>query len=214
MVCLNLTRMAEEAAIYLTRELELDNGKTDTLRYGLEIIFGTLIKSVILFSLAFLLRILPEVAFATVSGIFYRLLSGGTHCSGYWRCLVLGLLIYLGAGELGVYLGHLLPTGFLRYSLLAGYLLSLLCVMVWAPGEVPFKKITKTSERVLFKILSVLCLSVWLAVSVLVAAYDAPSIALAGLIAVLFQTFSFSPPGYKTIHNIDNFLAGLFGGRK
>lgn len=196
-------RLAQKTAIYLTGELAMDPGKTDTLRYGLEIIYGTIIKGTALFSLAYLLGILPEVAFAMVSRVLYRLLSGGAHCSSYWRCLTLGLLIFLGAGELGSYLGRCLPAGFLRHSLVAVYVLSFLCVMAWAPGEVPFKKITKISERVLFKTLSVACLSLWLAASMSVAVYYAPSLAFAGLVAVLVQTLSFSPPGYVAIHKFD-----------
>lgn len=204
---MDLNRLAQKTAIYLTGELALDPSKTDTLRYGLEIIYGTLIKSTALFSLACLLGILPEVAFATVSGILYRLPSGGAHCSSYWRCLTLGLLTYLGAGELGLHLGRYLPAGFLGHSLVAVYILSFLCVIAWAPGEVPYKKITKISERVLFKTLSVACLSLWLAASIPVAGYYAPSLAFAGIIAVLVQTVSFSPPGYVAIYKFD----GLWG---
>lgn len=204
---MDLNRLAQKTAIYLARELALDPGKTDTLRYGLEIIYGAIIKGTALFSLAHLLGILPEVAFAAVSRFSYRLLSGGAHCSSYWRCLTLGLLIFLGAGELGSHLGRCLPDGFLRHSLAAVYILSFLCVIAWAPGEVPFKKITKTSERVLFKTLSVVYLSLWLATSLSVAGYYAPSLAYAGLIAVLVQSLSFSPPGYKTYHKFD----GLWG---
>lgn len=207
---MNLNQLAQETAVYLGREVLLDSGKTDTLRFGLEIIFGTLIKSVILFSLACLLDILPEVAFATVSWSSYRLFSGGAHCSGYWRCLSLGLMIFLGAGELGLYLGRYLSTDFLSYSLLAGYLLSFLCVIAWVPGEVPFKKITKISERILFKTLSIVYLSLWFGASILTATYYARSLALAGLIAVFIQTISFSPPGYSAINKIDDFLARLF----
>lgn len=211
---MGLTQLASETATYLTRELELDTGKADNLRFGLEIIFGALIKGAILFSLACFFGIFPEVAFAMVSGSLFRLLSGGAHCSGYWRCLSLGLLIYLGAGELGLYLQHYISIGFLIYSLMDGYLLFCVCVLAWAPGEVPFKKTTKISERFLFKFLSITYLSFWLGVSLLIMHNYYPSLVLAGFIAVLAQTITFTPPGYKAIHKIDSFLAGLFKGKE
>lgn len=211
---MNLNQLAGGTANYLSKELALDTNKIDTLRFGLEIIFAALIKGIILISLAHLLGILPEVAFAMVFGAIYRLLSGGAHCNGYWRCLTLGVLMYLGAGELGLYLKLYLSTDFLVYSLLAGYLLSFLCVMAWVPGEVPYKKITNISERIMFKILSLVYLSLWLGVSIIVVHYVNPSLALAGLIAVITQTISFSPPGYKIIHQLDNLLAGLFKERR
>lgn len=186
--------------------MELDSDKIDTLRYGLEIIYGTIIKGTALFSLAFLLGIMPEVAFATVSRVFYRLLSGGAHCSSYWRCFTLGLMVFLGAGELGLQLGRYLEVGFLQTSLVAVYIISFLCVMAWAPGEVPFKKITIISERILFKTFSVAYLSLWFVVSHSVAGYFTPSLAFAGLTTILVQTTSFSPLGYKAYHKFDGFL--------
>ncbi|NPV91317.1 MAG: accessory gene regulator B family protein [Firmicutes bacterium] len=206
---MNLSQMAGGTANYLAKELSLDTGKTDTLRFGLEIILAVLIKGIILLSLAHFLGILPEVTFAMACGVIYRLLSGGAHCNGYWRCLTLGVLSYLGAGELGLYLGSYLSKDLLVYSLLAGYLLSSLCIIAWVPGEVPFKKITIVSERIMFKLLSLGYLSLWLGTSIIIVHYTSSSLAVAGLIAVIIQTISFSPPGYKTIYQLDKLLAGL-----
>jgi len=211
---MNLNQLAGGTANYLSKELALDAGKTDTLRFGLEIIFAALIKGVFLLSLAHFLGILSEVIFAMACGAIYRLLSGGAHCEGYWRCLTLGVLCYLGAGEVGINQGRYLSNYLLVYSLLAGYLLSFLCVIAWAPGEVPFKRITNNSERIMFKILSLTYLSLWLGVSIVLVHYARSSLALAGLIAVIIQTISISPPGYKVIHKIDDFLAGLFKERR
>jgi accessory gene regulator B len=206
---MNINQLAGGTANYLSKELALDISKTDTLRFGLEIIFAALIKGIILISLAYFLGILPEVTFAMACGAIYRLLSGGAHCKGYWRCLTLGLLSYLGAGKLGIYLAYYLSTDSQVYLLLAGYLLSSLCVIVWAPGEVPLK-ITNISKRIMFKILSLLYLGLWLGASIIVVRYANSPIALAGLIAVIIQTITISPPGCKMIHQLDNLLAGLF----
>ncbi len=206
---MNLNQLAGRTASYLSKELVLETNKIDTLRFGLEIIYAALIKGFILFSLAYLLGILPEVAFAVACGAIYRLLSGGAHCNGYWRCLTLGVFTYLGAGELGIHLGRDLSINTPVYLLLAVYLLSLFCVVALVPGEVPYKKFTDVSERNMFKILSAVYLCLWLGVSIVVLRYDGASLALAGLIAVMIQTISFSPPGYKIIHQLDKFLTGL-----
>jgi accessory gene regulator B len=211
---MNLNQLAAGTANYLSKELALDNRKIDTLRFGLEILFAALIKGITLISLAHFLGILPEVTFAMACGAIYRLLSGGAHCNGYWRCLTLGVLMYLGAGELGLYLGRYLSTDFLVYSLLAGYLLSSLCVIAWVPGEVPYKEFINVSERIMFKILSMAYLSLWLGASIIIVHYANSALALAGLIAVLNQTISFSPPGYKIIQQLDRLLAGLFKERR
>ncbi|GAB6273696.1 MAG: accessory gene regulator B family protein [Peptococcaceae bacterium] len=206
---MNINQLAGGTAAYLTRELALDTGKTDTLRFGLEIILCILIKGIILFGLAYFFGILPEVTFAVITGSLFRLFSGGAHCSVYLRCLSLGLLVYLGAGELGLYLERYLSSNFLVYSLLAGFLLSFICVIIWAPGKVPFKKITNISERILFKLLSLVCLNLCVGAGMYIIAHGNSSLALAGLIAILTQAFSFSPPGYRAIQKIDGLLAGL-----
>jgi accessory gene regulator B len=123
-------------------------------------------------------------------------------------------LSYIGAGEIGLNLVRYLSTDFMVYSLLAGYLLSAPCVIAWVPGEVPFKKFTDISERIMFKILSLIYLSLWLGASILIVRYANASLALAGLIAVIIQTTSFSPPGYKTMHRLDCILAELFKERR
>lgn len=211
---MNLSQIAEGTANYLSKELALETKKIDTLRFGLEIIFAALIKGIILISLAYFLGILSEVLFAMACGAIYRLLSGGAHCEGYWRCLTLGVICYLGAGLLGLYLGRYVPADFLVYSLLAGFLISSLCVIAWVPGEVPYKKITDTSKRIMFKTLSVIYLGVWFAISVLMVHKANPTLVIAGLMAVITQTMSFSPPGYKTIYHVDRLLAGLFKERR
>jgi len=211
---MNLNQLAGKTANYLSGELALDNSKIDTLRFGLEIIFGVLFKGIILISLAHFFGILPEVTFALVSGAIYRILSGGAHCNGYWRCLLLGLFIYLGVGALALFAEPYLSIDLMVYLLLAGYSLSLICIILWAPGEVPFKRIANISERIMFKFLSLVHLSLWLGISIIVLLYSSSSLAFAGLIAVITQTISFSPPGYKVIHKIDYFLEGLFKERR
>lgn len=207
---LNINQLAGGAAAYLTRELTLEPGKTDTLRFGLEIIFCITIKAIILFSLAYALGILPEVTVALFLSSFYRLFSGGAHCSSYLNCLSLGLLIYLTAGELGLRLVPYLSSDSLIYLLFAGGLLSGLCVILWAPGEVPFKKITKPADRILFKILSFASLGLWAGAGLYFIHSYMFSLAIAGLFAIMVQTFSFSPWGYTAIHQADNLLTKLF----
>ncbi|MDD4169790.1 MAG: accessory gene regulator B family protein [Desulfotomaculaceae bacterium] len=207
---MRVDQMAQKAAVHLTRELELDPRKTDTLRYGLEIMLCTLIKAVSLFSLAYLLGIIPEVAFALFFWFLYRPYSSGAHCEGYWSCLFFGLLVFLGCGELGLYLEGRVSQEVMGYLLPAGFLLSTACALIWAPGPVPYQQEQEISSRVKNKVISIVILCFWLAVSLLAAANYSLSIAISGLIAVQIQTFSFTPPGYRTIHKLDQLFVSLF----
>ncbi|OPX90541.1 MAG: putative accessory gene regulator protein [Pelotomaculum sp. PtaB.Bin104] len=207
---MTMAEMAEKAAVHLTGELALDAGKTDFLRYGLEIIFCTLIKAVSLFSLAYLLGIIPEVAFALFFWSIYRMASGGAHCSGYWRCLSLGLIIFVAAGKLGLYLEPYISMEVMGFLLPAGFLLAAVCVLIWAPGEGPYSTVTGTARRRFYQLVSLVCLGLWLAASWQIMVHYSASIVIAGFIAVLIQTFSFTPPGFQAIERLDSLMEGLF----
>jgi len=57
---MNLNQLSRGTADYLSKELALDIGRIDTLRFGLEIIFAALIKGIILICLAYFLDLLPR----------------------------------------------------------------------------------------------------------------------------------------------------------
>ena len=99
---IDLNKLAGVIAIHMTQDVDMEQDRIDQLRYGLEIILGTLIKGTILFSLAYLLNILPHVALALAAAGLFRLLSGGAHCTSYWRCLVLGVSVYLLIGLVAI----------------------------------------------------------------------------------------------------------------
>ena len=74
---IDLNKLAGIIAIHMTQDINMEQDRIDQLRYYLEIILGTLIKGTILFSLAYLLNILPHVALALATAGLFRLLSGG-----------------------------------------------------------------------------------------------------------------------------------------
>lgn len=144
---IDLNKLAGAIAVHMTQATGLEKDKTDQLRYGLEIILGTLIKGAILFSLAYLLKILPQVALALAAGGLFRLLSGGAHCTSYWRCLVLGVTVYMFIGLAAVSIANL--TTLQWYKAMAGtfILVAAACTVKWAPGEVPYRAMVRREIR-------------------------------------------------------------------
>lgn len=177
----------------------------DSLRFGLEIIIGGLIKGTLLFALAWVLNILTEVAVALVVGSAFRLLAGGAHCTGYMRCLVLGLTVYLVAGSAAATLAPLLTPYLTLYLLLLGFLLCSFVVIRWAPGQVPGKTLTSSIQRQ-FKLLSLLYLILWLGATLYLTRHGLSSLVLAGLLALLAQGLSVVPIGYWLIARYDSLL--------
>ncbi|MEA4925593.1 MAG: accessory gene regulator B family protein [Syntrophomonadaceae bacterium] len=208
---MSLYSISFKAAKLLARETELEPGGVDSLRFGLEIILGTLIKTVILLTAAYFLDILPPVIMALGCGSVLRLVSGGVHFSTYPRCLTCGLLIYLAAGEVGVSLAAYLNQHQLTIILAGCFAAMALGACRWAPAEVPYRTISDR-ESVIFKIAALVFLGALLACFLFSRRLD-PSYILAGLGALIAQTFSFTPLGYALFGRLDNWLSNIILGK-
>lgn len=205
--------IANYMARHLARETELEQSKVDRLRFGLELLIGEIIKFAILLSTAALLGLLPETVAAMAGLSIFRLLSGGAHCEDYWRCLVFGMLVYVGASVAGVYVSTYISKTVLTMSVIVGVAVLSLMVLIWAPGEVPERKI-KQGDRGLFKILSIAFLFIWAVVLIFILSRYSISVSLAGLLGSLVQAFSFTPLGYRTIGGFDITLSKIIGERR
>ncbi|MCL6476813.1 MAG: accessory gene regulator B family protein [Peptococcaceae bacterium] len=205
--------IASRLAGFLADRVGLEESKVDTVRFGLEIILGEIVKWVILLIAAGMLGVLPGALYAMISMGLFRLVSGGGHCEDYWRCLAFGLLLFLGGGKVGVYAAPYMSQTVLTKVLIVGCLVMSVAALVWAPGETPNRKIN-AGERVKFKKLSLVCLAVWTGVTAfLVVPYSIP-VATAGLLAMIVQAFSFTPPGYAVIDGFDKTLSRVLGERR
>ena len=205
--------MASRLAFFLAEQVELEQSKIDSVRYGLEVILGEIIKWIILLVLAGILDILPGVVFSMFSSSLFRLVSGGNHCQDYWRCLALGMFVFLGGGRLAVYVAHLFSYQLLLMTILCGALFIVALVLIWAPGEVVYRKI-KQEERLVFKVLSILFIAIWTGFTLLVINNYSISIVLAGFLAMIIQAISFTPVGYWAIDMFDLVLSRVLGERR
>jgi accessory gene regulator B len=209
---MSLYSISFKAAKFLARETELEPDRVDSLRFGLEIILGTLIKTVILLTMAYFLEILPQVIMALGCGSVFRLVSGGVHFSTYLRCLACGLLIYLAAGEVGVSLAARLNQHQLIVILVWCFAAMALGTFLWAPAEVPYRTIDGR-ESVIFKMAALMFLVALLLAFFSFSQRIDPSYILAGLFALIAQVFSFTPPGYALVGRLDSWLSKLICGK-
>lgn len=106
---MKLHQLAKRLAMFLGNQVALPRYQIERLRFGLEIIIGSLVKGILLFAAACVLNAVPDVAVALATGSVFRLVAGGAHCTDYTRCLFLGLAVYLGVGRAAVYFGDILP---------------------------------------------------------------------------------------------------------
>lgn len=208
---IDLNKVAGAAALHMAQAAGLEEEKVDQLRYGLEIIMGMLIKGTVLFSLAYLLNIVPQVAMALAAASLFRLLSGGGHCTGYWRCLVLGVTIYLFIGVAAANTASLITLHLLKFMAGIVIIISTACTVKWAPGEVPYRVLKGKREINMFKTLSLLYLLLWAGLIIHLADRGNSSFMLAALLALAVQTISFTPRGYGLVARADGLMIKLTG---
>ncbi|MGQ9533164.1 MAG: accessory gene regulator ArgB-like protein [Desulfotomaculales bacterium] len=210
---MTLPEVAAALASYLARQAELEHRELDTLRFGLEIVLGAVVKGAALFALAWLLGLTAPVAVALASGSAFRLLAGGAHCTGFGRCLLLGLAVYLLAGLAGARLGSVLSPDGLLWLLAVGYLVCSLAAWRWAPGAAPDADLGPARRR-MFKLLTLLYLQVFLAGAVYLMREGHSSLAVAGLAALVAQGASLTPVGCRLIARYDRWLSEIRSGRR
>jgi accessory gene regulator B len=204
---MKLQTIALGLARYLSKKSILEGSQVDLARYGFELIFGETLKYLIVLTVAWVLNVLAESLFALISVSFFRLTSGGNHCKDYWRCLILGILVFVGGGKLASLSNVELFTGSLA---LLSFLIMLISVLIWAPGEIVHRRILE-NEKFRFKLLSVIFLFFWTLLAFFVVRPYSFSVAIAGYLSMLFQVFSFTPWGYLFIDKYDALLSRAIG---
>lgn len=205
--------IASHLARHIACEVGIEQAKVDKVRFGLEIIFGEIIKIVILATLAFVFDVLAGAFFAMISMGIFRLVSGGAHCEDYWRCLAFGIIVFLGGGKLGIETAQYLTHEIMLYIIAACIAIMVVLVLAWAPGEVICRKI-RPEERTMFKVLSLLFLVFWCGVTVYFVLPQSIPVAVAGLVGIIMQTSSFTPLGYRSINCFDINLSKILGERR
>ncbi|WP_018210908.1 accessory gene regulator ArgB-like protein [Desulfitobacterium hafniense] len=195
-------------ANYFGRELELDEDKTDILRYGFEVIIGEGIKVISIFVMASLLGLTPYVLVAFLTVGTYRLFSGGYHSETYSRCFMFSMFLFLGMGKITQLLLPYFKLSVVQIITLIFivFVWSLWIAIKWAPAETPNKPLAE-GEKTRQKKLSVIWVLLWfLVTSFLVLAFPVERtgiIALGTLLAHIFQSFSVTPLGFKVMCSFD-----------
>lgn len=96
--------------------------QAELLGYGAEIVLGSIFKVGVLFLIATFLGVVLEVSVLLLVTGLLRTLSGGAHCSAYYRCLVTSVITLTA-------LGYMLKVMFLDLHSLPNVLLVVVLVV-------------------------------------------------------------------------------------
>lgn len=131
-------------------KLDLDNEQLEIIEYGLESIYLSITKIVLILLLAIVLDILKETIFMIIFYNIIRTFAFGLHAKNSITCLITSTTLFIGGAYLSIYL---------NISLLAKVILSSICLLlifIYAPADTEKHPLLKAKKRKKLKILSII----------------------------------------------------------
>ena len=167
---------------------EYDEDKLEIINYGLESIYLTFTKIIIIFVLAIILNIWKEVLLLLAFYNLIRVSAFGMHAKKSIHCLVISLTLFIG----GVYLCR-----YLVISLILKVVLSIICIVLiakYAPADTEKRPIINKKLRRKYKIISVIISGMFAIAIVLLSDKNISNYLLLGMIEA---TIMLLPITYK-----------------
>ena len=173
--------------------------KIDEIMYGIEGIYLTITKTIVIFLIAFILGIYKNLFFLLLSFNFIRLFAFGMHANNSFMCLLLSSIIFLGFAFASKYVA-------LNINLVAIlYLLIILIMILYAPADTVKRPLIKRKKRIKFKFLSVLVTIIYFILTIFLNNNTISNYLLFGLIIecililpITYKLFGMPYNNYKT----------------
>lgn len=126
--------------------------KLDEIEYGLEAIYLTFTKLIVVFSIAYILGVLKELIILL---LFYNLLrttAFGMHAKKSWHCYLISISVFVGGALLCKYIDINI---YVKYVL---SLIAFVCMILYAPADTYKRPLINAKKRKIYKIVSI-CIS-------------------------------------------------------
>ena len=155
---------------------EYDEDKLEIINYGLESIYLTFTKIIIIFVLAIILNIWKEVLLLLAFYNLIRVSAFGMHAKKSIHCLIISLTLFIG----GAYLCR-----YLVIPLILKVVLSIICIVLiakYAPADTEKRPIINKKLRRKYKIISVIISGIFAIAIVLLSDKNISNYLLLGMI--------------------------------
>ena len=131
------------------------NDKIDEIMYGIEGLYLTFTKTVVICTLALILGVFKELICLLIAFNFIRFFAFGMHASKSSICLIFSSLVFIIFSILCKYI--VLP----KYLLYMLYLIVLVIISLYAPADTIKRPLIKKKKRIKFKILSIMVVIIY-----------------------------------------------------
>lgn len=162
--------------------------RLEIIAYGLEGIYLTFTKMIILFSLSYVLGIVNEFLLLLISYNVIRSQAFGIHATKSIYCLISSCILFIGGSLICKYVT--LPFWFLLVS----SILCVICLILYAPADTKKRPIINKRKRMRFKYLSIILGIIYTAFIILFRDYNIVKYLSLGMIEAVLMIL---PISYK-----------------
>lgn len=198
-----MDKITSSIAERLGNTLKASPEQIEIYAYGLELLILPIINLIMVFILAYVIGILPNVfAFLLVFAPF-RLWGGGVHLTSSIRCLIVSTIIIVGLSSLSM----INISAVLLYALLfSSFLLGLYVTEKWVPACSQEKPITDYEKRIRQKKYMLVLIIFWLFACLIMVKMNFCSYVLALILGAISSLLLMTPGGFYLIGAIDKKL--------
>lgn len=177
----------DKSITFITNQKDYSKEDIDKLRYGLEGIYLTFYKMIIILLVAFLLHILKEVLIFLIIFNIIRYPAFGFHANTSLECLIISLICVVG-----------IPFLLLRIdlNLYTKILIDLICVIqfiLYAPADTVKRPLPNKKKRKIRKICAIICCILYSIISIIFNNYISDLL----IAAIIVETIMINPLIYK-----------------
>ena len=178
-----------------------DEEKLSIIKYGLEGLYLTITKLIIIFLLAYLLNIFKEMIIFPLIYNIIRATSFGLHATKSWICLITSTLIFIGFPITCKY------VYLTKYFKVALGLILILFIYKNSPADTHKRPIINKNRRLFFKYISTFIAIIFIYISILI---NDNFISNCLIFSLFVQSFMIAPSVYKLFNlPYNNYLTYL-----
>ena len=124
--------------------------KMEEIAYGLEAIYLTITKMVVLFAISIILGIVKDFLLVLIFYNLIRVNAFGIHASKSIHCLIMSFILFIGGALLCKY------VNITQIIIISTSILSIICLLLYAPSDTHKRPLINKRKRNKYKMLSVL----------------------------------------------------------
>lgn len=173
---------------FIMKYQECDDLKIKKLKYGLEGIYSTIVKLIIILLIACITQTIKTTLLFLLFYAGIRTFSFGWHAKSNIACWISSITIY---NIIPLLISKVNVPNAIGYAIIG---IALISMILWAPADTPRRPLIRKAQRVKAKILSILVIIIYLIIHIFT---NNPIIKNTLIYALLIQTLCINPLTYK-----------------